>query len=159
MTISKRKEWKHFRYMTIFLKGYIFQTPCSNHFYIACTCTRPSKLVDPLRPINYNNSGIWNMNKFNHSHLTILRSLPFAVIISHTVCVSGVIKMNTTCTIITMRNILLGNKINKTQLISNVDLHWNARPNWIKTMWLYDWRRPRCGLSETSALEHHSFNT
>ena len=37
---------------------------------------------------------------------------------------------------IKMRNILLGNKINKTKLISHVDLHWNVRPNWIKTMWL-----------------------
>ena len=40
----------------------------------------------------------------------------FGVFNSHTVCVSGVIKMNTTCTIIKMRNILLGNKINKTYI-------------------------------------------
>ena len=53
-----------------------------------------------------------------------------------------------------MRNILLGNKINKTKLISNVDLHWNTRPNWIKTMWLYDWRRPRARDHEMISLKH-----
>ena len=53
-------------------KGYIFQTPCFNPFHIAC---RPSVMSRPimLRPINYNTSGVWNLNKVKPSHLTILR--------------------------------------------------------------------------------------
>ena len=67
--------------------------------------------------------------------------------------------MNTTCTSIKMRNILLGNKINKTKLISHFDLHWNVRPNWIKTMWLKwfkqttRWSVWNIGLG-TSQLQH-----
>ena len=86
----------------------------------------PASRVDPLRPINYNTSGVWNLNKFKPSHLAILRLLSFGVIDSHTVCVSGVIKMNT-CTIIQMRNILLDNKKNKTKLISNVAKNYPVR--------------------------------
>ena len=59
----------------------------------------PASWVDPSRANNYNINGIWNLDKFKPSHLTILRLLSFGVINSHTVCVSGVIKMNTTCTI------------------------------------------------------------
>ena len=61
--------------------------------------------------------------------------------------------MNTTCTIIKMRNILFDNKINKTKLISHFDLHWNVRPNWIKTMWLMiQWDH------EAVSLKHRPWN-
>ena len=67
--------------------------------------------------------------------------------------------MNTTCTIIKLWNILLDNKINKTELIFNVNLHQNVRPNWIKIMWLCDsretTRRSLWNISlRTSQLQH-----
>ena len=126
MTICKRKEWKHFRYMTIFYKRLHFPNAMLPCISFRSHVPGPASRVDPSRPINYNTGGIWNLNKLKPSHLAILRPLSFGVFNSHTACVSGVIKMNTTCTIIKMRNIMFGNKINKTKLISNVDLHWNA---------------------------------
>ena len=58
-----------------------------------------------------------------------------------------------------MWNILLDNKINKTELIFNVNLHQNVRPNWIKIMWFCDsrgtTRRSLWNISlRTSQLQH-----
>ena len=83
-------------------------------FYVS---TGPVHTTQPLPPVD--SLGIWSRNIFlelyldKFKHLTILRLLSFVVINSHTVHVS----------FIKMWHILFGNKINKTKLISNVDLH------------------------------------
>ena len=48
----------------------------------------PASRVDPLRPINYNTSDSWNLNKFKPSHLTISCSLSFGRYYSpHCMCI------------------------------------------------------------------------